>query len=968
MNKTSHCVTIPVGRPFLQDLVALLHQRYGHDPIQLSSVLVLLPTQRSCRALQEIFLTMSQSGACLLPTIRSLSEATDDKDELWLLSGLNNTALASPVSLPRRHVLLMQLIRAAQPALPPAQISDMAHELAFFLDEATRHQLGMEQLQQLVPDYLAAHWQQTLDFLKIITHHWPALLQAQGVVDPVCHRRDGLLKLAALWQAQPPPYPVVAAGSTGSQPATAALLKTIASLPEGLLVLPGLDKQMPAEPWRQLTQTHPQYSLRQLLDVAQISREDVLEVAPGSDRAPWLQAIFADAEQTARWKEQPLPNNDAMAAIAVLEAETQAQEAGMIAMALREAAATPHQTAALVTPDRTLAAMVAAQLHRFGIVIDDSAGTPLLDTPAGVLLRLAAKWLSEPHSASSLLAMLRHPLVAMGGSYRECRNAAAKLELGYLRGLVHYVSLEALTQACAQEAFAPLIQQLAVRSQALQSLFAADSCHVSQLFNELVNFCEWLATEQDSNGETQLWQHDTGRQLAAALAEWQPELIHLAEFNAQDMADLMESLLAGKVYRPRYGRHPRLCILSPMEARLLTFDRVILGGLNEGMWPSAHSISPWMSRPMRQQFGLPAEERKVGQSAHDVWQLLASREVLLTRSRKNGGKAQIPSRWLVRLKTYIHGHDPALWERMDRTRHYHAMLSAVQQPRPIAALDRPQPVPPPELKPRILSPTTIETLSLNPYAVYAASILHLKPLDALEEAPSAKHFGQLLHRALELFVSQFPATLPQQPEQALRDCMHQMLAPILHWPVVKALWWPRFESLIPWLISAEKESRALAKTILAEQPLVWPLKLGANQLTIRGTLDRLDVRRDGSLAIIDYKTGTPPTPGEIERATVNQLALYALCLCRSEQGVWRQLSGRPDEKRLELYYWKLANHPQQCERIQVGVELHVTEQRLRDLLTSYMQPDFAFMCSGSDESHSFNPYHHLARYEEWEGL
>ncbi|MDX2113548.1 MAG: double-strand break repair protein AddB [Alphaproteobacteria bacterium] len=968
MNKTSHCVTIPVGRPFLQDLVALLHQRYGDDPIRLSSVLVLLPNERSCRALKEAFLTMAQTGACLLPSIRSLAEATDDEDDAWVLSNLKDIAPAIPVSMPRRHVLLMQLIRAAEPMLPPAQLSDMAHELAFFLDEATRHQLSMDHLQQLVPDYLATHWQQTLNFLKIITHHWPALLQAQAMVDPVCHRRDGLLKLAALWQAQPPPYPVVAAGSTGSQPATAALLKTIASLPEGLLVLPGLDKQMPTEPWQQLTQTHPQYGLKQLLDVVQISRDDVLEVASGSNRAPWLQAIFADAEQTARWKEQPLPNNDAMAAIAVLEAETQAQEAAMIAMALREAVATPNQTAALVTPDRTLAAMVAVQLHRFGIVIDDSAGTPLMDTPAGVLLRLVAKWLSEPDSGSSLLAILRHPLVAMGSSYCECRNAAAKLELGYLRGLVHYVSLEALTQACAQEAFAPLIQQLTVRSQALRSLFSADCCNISQLFAELINFCEWLATVEESNGETLLWLHDTGRQLAAALAEWQPELIHLAEFNAQDMADLMESLLAGKVYRPRYGQHPRLCILSPMEARLLTFDRVILGGLNEGMWPSAHSISPWMSRPMRQQFGLPAEERKVGQSAHDVWQLLASREVLLTRSRKNGGKAQIPSRWLVRLKTYIHGHDPALWERMDRTHHYHAMLNALQQPLKIATLERPQPVPPAELKPQMLSPTMIETLSLNPYAVYASKILHLKPLDALGEVPSAKHFGQLLHRALELFVSQFPTALPQHPEHTLRDCMRQTLAPILHWPVVRALWWPRFESLVPWLIIAEKESRALAKTILAEQPLVWPLKLGANQLTIRGTLDRLDVRRDGSLAIIDYKTGTPPTAGEIEHATINQLALYALCLCRSEQLVWRQLSGKPDEKRLELYYWKLGNHPDQCERIQVGVALHVAEQRLRELLTSYLQPDYAFVCSGSDESHSFNPYHHLARYEEWEGL
>src|SRR5207247_10922809 len=112
---------------------------------------------------------------------------------------------------------------------------------------------------------------------------------------------------------------------------------------------------------------------------------------------------------------------------------------------------------------------------------------------------------------------------------------------------------------------------------------------------------------------------------------------------------LLGAMIATEMLRPRFGRHPRLSIWGPLEARLQRADLLVLGGLNEGTWPPSVETGPWLNRPMRTALGLPQPERRIGLSAQDFASALAAGRVLLTRAEREGGAPTVPSRWLARL-------------------------------------------------------------------------------------------------------------------------------------------------------------------------------------------------------------------------------------------------------------------------------------------------------------------------------
>src|SRR5262249_59134643 len=90
------------------------------------------------------------------------------------------------------------------------------------------------------------------------------------------------------------------------------------------------------------------------------------------------------------------------------------EEALAIAIALREAVETEGKTAALVTPDRTLARRVLAALARWNVAVDDSGGDPLAATASGVFARLAAQATIEGFPPVTPLALLKPPPIRLG--------------------------------------------------------------------------------------------------------------------------------------------------------------------------------------------------------------------------------------------------------------------------------------------------------------------------------------------------------------------------------------------------------------------------------------------------------------------------------------------------------------------------------------------------------------------------
>ena len=675
--------TVPPAVSFVDALAAgLLSGRVmpleRDDPLALSRFTVLLPTRRACRALRLAFLRAAPAQALLLPRIQPLGDI--DEDEASIGDAADETLPGAVSPLERRLLLARLILKLGETeggaALTGAgtvdQASRLARALAALLDEIQIARLDPETLAGLVPDDYAAHWQQVLRFLSLITDTWPAILAERGLMDPAARRNALLARLAERWEAEPPAHPVIAAGSTGSMPATRDLLATIARLPQGAVVLPGLDSHADDETWEALGPTHPQYALKGLLDHIGVARADVLpwpgaEDASAEDAGPGCRTrvrarLIADAMRPAEtitaWRTLPARDAAALSDIHRIDCASPQEEAGVIAIVMRRVLETPGRTAALVTADRALARRVAAELRRWTVAVDDSAGVPLGETAPGAYLRLTARLVAEDAAPVPLLAALKHPLAAGGTASAAFRRAVRAMERAILRGPRPAPGFGGLRAALTDgdPAIGRWLEGLAAAAAPFAALMAQPRATLGALVRAQVGFAEWLAASDEEDGAARLWAGEAGAQAARFVAELLEAASALTEVAPPaHYPALLDALMEDQVARPPYGRHPRLQIWGPLEARLQHADCMILGGLNEGVWPPAAGGDPWMSRPMRAAFGLPPPELRIGLSAHDFVQCCGADEVYLTRARRIEGTPTIPSRWLARLDALLAG-------------------------------------------------------------------------------------------------------------------------------------------------------------------------------------------------------------------------------------------------------------------------------------------------------------------------
>ncbi len=859
--------SIPAGEAFLAALARGVRARLGDDPAALARATVLLPNRRAARALGEAFLAEAGGKPLLLPRLAAIGDV--DEDELILTgAGAALDAELPPAIDPTARVLLLASLVAKRGdiALSPATALKLARALAELLDSLQIEEIGWEGFDSLVPADYAEHWGRTLDFLAILREAWPAILAERGQMDPQARRVRLIRALAAQWAAAPPPGPVWAAGSTGSVPATAHLLGTVAALPEGEVVLPGLDLDADAATWEEIGKepTHPQYGLHHLLRRMERTRADVRlwpRTSPGP-RAALAAEALRPAETTHVWRGLPARPDAVFAGLARIEAPDPDAEAGAIALVLRDALETPGRTATLVTADRGLARRVSAKLRRWGIEADDTGGAALSLAPPAVLLRLLARAWAAELAPVELLALLKHPLVRLGASREAHLDRVRELDLKVLRGARPAPGIGGLRAAIPAHLarLAPLVDAL---DAALAPLVAAGDLRAH------VAAAEALA--RDETGVTRLWQGGAGNALAGLIARVLDADAPMAAASGKAFPDFLDELLAGAVWRPPYGGHPRLTIRGTIEARLVSADLVVLGGLNEGTWPAEAREDPWLSRPMRAKLGLPPPERQIGLAAHDFAQAFAGASVVLSRARKGESGPAIASRWLVRLDALL-GRDSRWRAAFDPDFPAWAQTLAGHGQRPVP-VSRPEPRPPAAARPTRLSVTRIETLVRDPYAIYARKILRLEPLEAVDADLDALARGKLYHAAMETFAKAWPAELPADAAERLRAIGAKAFDELAPRPALRAYWWPRFEGMLAWYVEAERARRQAGLRVVAAEAKG---RLDIDGFTLTATADRLDRDASGGLIVLDYKTGAVPTGPQVATGFAPQLPLEAL--------------------------------------------------------------------------------------------
>ena len=976
--------TIPAGWPFVDALAAGILAEIGPDPEALAGVTILLPTRRAVRSLREAFLRLSDGRPLLLPRMTPLGDI--DEDELAIAGGED---IAGGLDIPpaisglRRQLLLARLVRKAQGDMPVEQAAMLALELGRLIDRVLTERLSFDRLAEIVPEEHAEHWQHTVEFLKIVTRLWPDLLTAEGAIDAADRRNRLLAAEAERWNAHPPDGLVIAAGSTGSIPATADLLAVIATLPRGVLVLPGFDPTITADTAAAALDDaqHPQHGMLRLLVRLDepTSRVKTWPTQPARithpDRAALLAEVMRPAETTRAWRDLATPSMQSLIDVTRIDCPGADDEARTIALLMRETLERPGRTAALVTPDRTLARRVAAELRRWDIEIDDSAGHPLATAPAGTFLRLAAELIAQDFAPVALLALGKHPLTACGMAPAAVRRLIRRIEIAVLRGPRPSPGIGGLRGAIAATRLAKddeirrLLDHLEAACAPMTLLSKQSKGSFAELVAAHVRMAEALAGSDGESGAHRLWSRDAGEAAASFVAEAIEAASALGEIAPSSYPGLIDALIGGRVVRPSYGAHPRLSIWGLLEARLQHADVMILGGLNEGTWPPDGEADPWMSRPMRKAFGLPPPERRIGLTAHDFAQAFAAPEVVLTRATRVDGTPTVPSRWLIKLEKILVKFGLFTDERgAQHWLHWQAMLDAPDRTVPASRADRrPAPKPPVATRPRQLSVTQIETWMRDPYAIYARHILKLRELEPIDAAPDRADYGTIIHGILDEFNRLYPKSLPADVFTTLQKLGEARFATPSIPPGVRAFWQPRFERIARWFAETEAERRTGLETISSEVTGALKIDGPAGVFTLTAIADRIDRMSDGSLQIFDYKTGAVPGTREVAAGFAPQLPLEAAI---AQAGGFANVTGGEVTKLsfLRLSGGNPAGEEKPAAAKDTDPATLVTEARegLQHLVALFDRDDTPYEARPRpDMAPRYSAYEHLARVKEW---
>ncbi|MBR1777198.1 MAG: double-strand break repair protein AddB [Alphaproteobacteria bacterium] len=953
---------------FADTLAAELLRQHEAFPHELAKTVIFLPTRRACKTVQEAFLRQSEGKPLLLPRLISFSSIEDEETQ-GRLCLLNNMPDLPAAILPlRRRLLLARLIQQRSPQSLNAEKSlFLADALASLLDEAYIEGMPFERLRDLVPDELAVHWQEILKFLEIITDFWPKILQEEGVID-VADRRVRLFQAQArLWRETPPDFPVIAAGSTGSQPATAELLDAIASVKNGKVILPGLDMLLDEKSFNACEPSHPQYNLKQLLKKMGITRADVQPFGGQppirQERLRLISEAMRPSATTDLWRTAEPFTKEAVEGIEKIDCSSVQEEALTIALILRQTLEMPGKTAALITPNRALARRVAAEMNRWGIVMDDSGGTNLTLTEPGSFLLLLGQAALNNWTPVELLSCLKHPLALGGKDFASFRSQVRTLELKALRGQRlgdGFDGLKAAAQTAQETDLMPFVQDLENRLSAFSALMNAEESYAFEAFLDAhLAAAENLAESADRTGAQRLWSGDAGETAAAFLTELKGQSALIEKLTAAEYLSLLAALFKGVTVRPKYGMHSRLDILGTMEARLIQPDVLIMGGLNEGVWPKTPDADPWLSRPMREQCGLSSPERKIALSAHDFAQGFCAKRLIMTRSVKEGGTPSVPSRWLMRLETVLDisglRFEAGPWS---------AWAAKTDEPGAVLSFLPPNPRPPVSARPRRLSVTKIETLMRDPYSIYARYILGLKKLDDLNQELDLSDYGTIVHKTVELFCRQYPSDLPVDAEQKIQELGLKLFKELNFSQTAAAFWKPRLIAALKWFVDRQKQRIDRIGTVFCEQSGELTFQAKNGPFTLRCIADRIDLMKDGSVSLIDYKTGLLPNEKTVLAGYSPQLPLEAAIFAHNG------FEKIPSEEITVLEYWRLRGQQDGGKIVPLKAEPASLAQealdRLIDLINTYDDEKTPYLATpDTSVSLTYNDYDHLARFDEW---
>ena len=999
--------TVPPDVPFLDALARAIlaggfpqPDRPPPEPAELAQWRLFLPTRRAKAALADSLFRQS-GGARLLPRISILGALDEDEID----REVDTPDIPPAIGEFERRFILARLVESwartrpetslARHGAGSAQALSLAASLAQLIDSFDIENIPLAEIAELFRGEMADHQRDALDFLDHVRTGYPKLLGSRGRIGPH-QRRSLLIDREAERLGRGGRFPMIAAGSTGSVPATARMMAAIAKLGSGAVVLPGLDQDLDDDAWAALSSQDAQYGLKLLLERLGVERAAV-QLLPGIDphrrgraRSFVLGEAMRPAATTDRWRQVVAAHRDSIAegvaGMRLIAAPDQRLEAAAIALVMRRAIEEPNRTATLVTPDRSLARRVKAELARWNLTVADSAGEPLSHLPQGMLAALILSAAAPAAEPEQLVALLAHPDAGFGFDRRTAAWAAGLLEIALLRGSRGRRSLAELATALEEiaghdpatgpvhrlvglmkrehwDAVRALLEGLTAALGPIAALMASRQPLPLPVFLDAHRAAIDRARAQPGGvAGDNFWAMPGGTALARLFDDIAQDCADAPPMTGEDYRAFFDRAVADMAVRIPIPIDQPLRIFGLLEARLIAGDVMILAGLNERLWPREPDADPWLNRPERERLGLPTPERRIGLSAHDFVQCAAASETWLCTSGKVGDHPAVRSRFLLRLEALLSaaGLDDALRPEEDWVG-YALGLDFARHHRPVA---QPAPRPPIGLRPTSLSVTRIENLIRDPYAVHARMILKLEELEPLWQEAGAAERGTLLHDALRRFFESHPPLAPAAAAAALVAIVDELIADADIGIAQAAFWRQEMRRIAEWFSTEDATLRSDARRIHPEVKGAVDLLLGDGSLfRVSARADRIDEKADGTLRLIDYKTGSLPSFNDAAASFSPQLLLEGLI---AERGGFANL---PPAMVSELVYFHLTGrHPAGDSAIlAAGLRDHLeaAEAGVKRLLTAYREEAQAYYPAVPANQQRHDRYGHLSRWREW---
>lgn len=943
---------------FVDVIASKFLNEYQDKPDKLSELVFLLPNRRACQSLTSAFVRQKGKIPTILPRIVPIADV--EEDEVFLSGSTEVLSSLSPVISKMERTLLLTCLIMQKPAeygvkqISLAQSYSLAENLSELIDLAYNENLDFSQIKNIVPTEFAEHWQETLKLLDVIIQYWPQILQERGVVDSIDRRNKLLQAEINLWKKELKDQKIIIAGTTAAFPILKELVKTVINMPNGEVYLYGVDKYLEDSTWNKIDENHPQYEIKELLDYLQINRNLISDINNQkiTPREQFVSEIMRPAETSSLWRQlliNPI-SDDALKNIHFVNCDDIRQEAQAIALIIRHNLEVPEKTTALVTSDRNLSRRVIAELKKWEIIADDSAGQPLSLTPIGIYLRLIINVLIENFSQKSILTLLKHPFTSCSMERSEYKKLIYNIEVLWRKE----ISLSEEQQKFLDSFYSTF--------KSLIDLYQTPKISLKSIFIEHIKVAETLANTPNKSGEKIIWRKEAGKIAGKFVSEFLANCEIMNNISPNDYLPFLEKMLIEQNVRTNYGMHPRVKILGPIEARLAHYDTIIIGEVNEGTWPKIPNADLWMSRPMKKQFGFPLPERSIGVMASDFAHLLHSPEVFLTRADRIDGTPTNKSRWWLRFETVLsanYNENKECYAHLYDTR-YSFWAKNLERATQIKKITPPCPTPDVSMRPRKLSASNFEKLMRDPYTIFAKYILKLYPLEELDKNLESRDFGNLFHKIIEDFNNKHKEGYPENAKDEILKLGENLFFAKKISPEIRAFWWSKFVKMVDWIVKTETTYRQDIKIIHNEIEGNIKFIAPAGEFMITAKADRVDETIDGKVNIIDYKTGNTRSKSEIITGMAPQLSIEGLI---AQNGGFSDVKGMPIKS---LRNWKLGTKEVLLNEQESQKSMEVIKERIQSLISLFDFKSTAYLAKPNpSEAPEYSDYDHLSRYLEW---